>query len=196
MATSPILSQFLPVEIVASGGYVSLCALANRTTTRDLDYFIDPAAYGTLSARVQAELKRLITEVAGQLHFVSDWANDQVTLFLTLIRNPKELFDRSVQQGVLLFRGTNLHIYAVVWLWVLVRKMKRLQMEGQEPREVDWIDCVSIIQKMVEETGTPFSPGQLTEFDHTDREPPVFLETVAEVNHRFRSIHGFDGIAG
>lgn len=170
--------------------------MANRTSTRDLDYFIHPTAYGTLNAEVQAELKRLIIEVAGQLHFVSDWANDQVKLFLALIRNPEELFDRSVQQGVLLFRGMNLHIYAVVWLWVLVRKMKRLQMEGQEPREVDWIDCVSIIQKIVEDSGTPVSPSQLTEFDHTDREPPVFPETVAEVNHRFRIIHGFDGITG
>ncbi|KAI4263322.1 MAG: hypothetical protein L6R42_001526, partial [Xanthoria sp. 1 TBL-2021] len=106
-------------------------ALGNRTTTQDLDYFIDPTAYGPMKHQVQAELRRLIFDVAGALHFVSDWANDQVQMFLTLLRDPQELFDRSIQQGLLLYDGAALQIYGVLWLWVLVRKMKRLQMENQ-----------------------------------------------------------------
>ncbi|KAL8941811.1 MAG: hypothetical protein Q9211_001663 [Gyalolechia sp. 1 TL-2023] len=145
---------------------------------------------------VQRELRRLIFEVAGRLHFVPDWANDHVQLFLSLLRNPKELFDRSIRQGLLLYNGNALQIYGVLWLWVLVRKMKRLQMENQPQREVDWSDCVAITYQIMQESGSPVQRAALTEFDHTDREPPVFPETVRAVNYRFRQIYHIDGFAG
>ena len=127
------------------------------------------------------------------MHFVEDWANDEVTLFLSLLRDPKDLFDRSIQQGVLLYNGINLQIYAVLWLWVLSRKMKRLQMEGQKPRDVDWSDCVSITYMIIQDSGEPVRTSALTEFDHTDREPPVFANTIDSVNERFQQKYGFDG---
>ena len=151
-------------------------------------------AYGSNHGRIQSELHRIICQVAQEMYFVEDWANDQVTLFLSLLRDPKDLFDRSVQQDVRLYSGTNLHIYGVLWLWVLVRKMKRLQMEGQPAREVDWSDCFYILQRMFEDTGTPLKKDRLREFDHTNREPPVFDETVDQLNQLFRQTHGFDGI--
>ncbi|KAL9025081.1 MAG: hypothetical protein Q9180_007731, partial [Flavoplaca navasiana] len=168
-------------------------ALGNRTTTQDLDYFIHPTSYGPMKQQVQAELRRLIFDVAAQLYFVPDWANDQVQMFLTLLSDPTELFDRSIQQGLLLYDGATLQIYGVLWLWVLVRKMKRLQMENQPQREVDWIDCVSITKRLTEENGVSVQRAALTEFDHTDREPPVFPATVDAVNYRFRLLYGFDG---
>lgn len=129
------------------------------------------------------------------MHFVPDWANDQVMLFLSLLRDPKDLFDRSIQQGVVLYNGINLQIYAVLWLWVLVRKMKRLQMEGLPPREVDWSDCVFITHQIIQDTGGPVRKTSLQEFDHTDREPPIFAETVHLVNQRVQQMYGVDGFA-
>ena len=151
-------------------------------------------AYGSNHGHIQSELHRIIRQVAQEMYFVEDWANDQVTLFLSLLRDPKDLFDRSVQQDVRLYSGTNLHIYGVLWSWVLVRKMKRLQMEGQPAREVDWSDCFYILQRMFEDTGKPLKKDRLREFDHTNREPPVFEETVNQLNQLFRQTHGFDGI--
>ncbi|KAL8878125.1 MAG: hypothetical protein Q9192_008516, partial [Flavoplaca navasiana] len=113
-----------------------------------------------------------------------------VQMFLTLLNDPTELFDRSIPQGLLLYDGAILQIYGVLWLWVLVRKMKRLQMENQPQREVDWIDCVSITKRLTEENGVSVPRAALTEFDH---EPPVFPATVDAVNYRFRLLYGFDG---
>ena len=169
-------------------------ALGNRPSTQDLDYFLDATAYGPMHAQVKLELRRLIHGVADRLQFVPDWANDQVELFLSLLRDPKDLFDRSIKQNLVLYRGDNIHIYAVLWLWVLVRKMKRLQMEGEPAREVDWIDCVSIIYRIKSDSGTRLKKSDLTEFDHTDREPPVYPETAAAVNQRFRTLYGSDGL--
>ncbi|KAL8953127.1 MAG: hypothetical protein Q9222_001010 [Ikaeria aurantiellina] len=215
VAESAVLEQHAPICIVASGGFVSLwylividasvateqlnsaaySALGNRMTTQDLNYFIDPVVFGSMYGQVQNELRRLISQVAQDMHLVKGWANDEVSLFLTLLRDPKDLFDRSIQQGLLLYSGTNLRIYGVLWLWVLVRKMKRLQMEGQPPREVDWSDCVCIAQRMVEETGETVTKRQLKEFDHTDREPPVFDATIYRVNQRFQAAFGFSGFS-
>lgn len=167
--------------------------MGNRTTTQDLDYFIDPVAYGSLYGQVQSELRRLILQVAKEMRFVEDWANDQVALFLGLLRDPKDLFDRSVQQGLLLYNGVNLLIYGVLWLWTLVRKMKRLQMDSQLPREVDWSDCVFILHRIISGTGGELlKRRQLTEFDHTDREPPVYMETIDSVNQRFQLTYRLD----
>lgn len=221
IATSSTLSRYLPIRIVASGGFVSLwsvlftrmmpkktspvillgvadvdtisSALGNRTTTQDLDYFIDPTAYGSMYGEIQVELRHLIHQVAKDLDFVQDWANDQVSLFLSLLRDPKDLFERSIEQGVLLYNGANLQIYAVLWLWVLVRKMKRLQMEDQLPREVDWSDCIFIARRIMDTTGRPLRKQELAEFDHTDREPPVYTDTVDLLNARVREMYNLDG---
>ncbi|KAL8880052.1 MAG: hypothetical protein Q9192_008102 [Flavoplaca navasiana] len=163
-----------PLKIIAPRWAISVpplreppIALRNRTTTQDLDYFIHPTSYGPMKQQVQAELRRLIFDVAAQLYFVPDWANDQVRMFLTLLSDPTELFDRSIQQGLLLYDGATLQIYGVLWLWVLFRKMKRLQMENQPQREVDWIDCISITKRLTEENGVSVQRAALTEFDHT-----------------------------
>lgn len=168
-------------------------ALGNRASTQDLDYFIDPSAYGSMSSHVQAELRRLIFEVAKDLHYVTDWANDQVTLFLSLLNDPKSLFDRSIQQNLCLYRGVNLRIYHVLWLWVLVRKMKRLQMETQSARAVDLSDCIFITRRIMDDTGEPVKKSALTEFDHTDREPPVFAGTISTVEQHFQQMYGCGG---
>ena len=148
-----------------------------------------------MHSQVQSELRRLMLQVAKTLHFIKGWANDEVTLFLSLLRDPKDLYDRSIQQGLLLYDGTNLQIYGVLWLWVLVRKLKRLQMEDQHPREVDWSDCVAITRRIVEETGAPIDKASLKEFDHTEREPPVYDTTVHAINEHYSQLFGHDGFA-
>ena len=169
-------------------------ALGDRTITADLDCFIDPPGYGVLRSQVQAEVRHLITKVVETMHFVRDWANDQVRLFLTFCAIQK-ISDRSLRQGLLLYNGTNFEIYAVLWLWVLIRKIKSLQMEGQEPTEADWSDCVYILRRIVEDTGRPLRKTSLTEFDHTERESPVFSDTIDAVNHRYWQAFGDYGFA-
>lgn len=109
--------------------------------------------------------------------------NDSVTWFLTLLDKPKadELFERSKSQGVVLYSDGNLTVYAVLWEWVLMRKMKWLQMEGQLQRRVDWLDVMSITKLLLDREGGPLDVGILREFDHPDKEPPVLQKTIDDV---------------
>lgn len=94
--------------------------------------------------QARKEMRQITEAVANQLRYDNKWANDDVRLFLTLLNNPETLFNQSNWQGVVLYRDGNLTIYAVLWEWVLVRKLKRLQMEGQVQRPEDWKDCIAI----------------------------------------------------
>ena len=130
---------------------------------------------------MRTEVKRLIEAVSKRLRYDSKWANDDVSIFLTLLDNPAILFHQSKEQGVVLFRDNNLIIYAVLWEWVLVRKLKRLQMEGQVQRQEDWNDCVTITKLLCDRSGGKLNTNILKRFDHTDREPPVLPKTIVDL---------------
>ncbi|KAK3669238.1 hypothetical protein LTR78_010873 [Recurvomyces mirabilis] len=171
---SPVLARSRPLEFIASGG-----CLENRPASQDLDYFLHPTAFGQRLETVRQELSRIITATARRLRYVPDWANDNVRYFLALLNDPSDLFERSKLQNVVLYRDHHLIIYAVLWEWVLIRKLKRLQMEGQPQRREDWNDCVSICKRLNRQRPGILQLSMLRQFDHTGREPPV-LETTIE----------------
>lgn len=120
------------------------------------------------------------------------WANDDVRMFLTLLNDPASLFQRSKQQNVLLYSDENLRIYAVLWEWVLVRKLKRLQMEGQVQRREDWNDCVVVTKLLYDKNGGGLEREMLTSFDDTDREPPVLETTIANLRRLVAHLYKVD----
>jgi hypothetical protein len=117
--------------------------------------------------------------------------NDSVTWFLTLLDKPKavELFERSKSQGVVLYSDSNLTVHAVLWEWVLMRKMKRLQTEGQPQRRVDWLDAMSITKILLDRDGGPLDVGILRQFDNPEKEPPVFQKTIDDVQRLVRHLY-------
>ena len=155
--------------------------MRNRQASQDLDYFLDDRALGSALETVRTELRRLISAVGDELHYDANWANDEVRMFLTLLKEPNELFRRSKQQGVKLYQDSNIIIYAALWEWVLVRKLKRLQMEGQVQRREDWNDCVAITKLLYDKSGQRLSLDMLKQFDHTEREPPVLAKTITDL---------------
>ncbi|KAK3670791.1 hypothetical protein LTR78_009363 [Recurvomyces mirabilis] len=187
---SPVLAQNRPLEFIASGGFVSVMCLENRLASQDLDYFLHPTAFGHRLETVRQELSRIITATAQRLRYVQDWANDNVRFFLPLLNNPSDLFERSKLQDVVLYRDHNLIIYAVLWEWVLVRKLKRLQMEGQPPRREDWNDCVSICMRLNRQRPGILQLPMLRQFDHTSREPPVLDTTIASLGRLLQRFMG------
>lgn len=66
----------------------------------------------------------------------------------------QRLFHDSIIQGVVLWQGTNLIIYAAKWEWSLARKLKRI---GSQRRDIDVSDAVEILAKMVVENEGPLS---------------------------------------
>lgn len=127
-------------------------------------------------------LKDAIARVCSQLGYDSTWCNDQVLAFVNLLNRPDELFTRSVQQGVVLYSSANLQVYAVQWTWLLVRKMKRLQMPVLPPRMEDLQDCVAIARIIYQEHGL-IGKDMLEQFDHSEREPPVFRSTAQSIGN-------------
>ncbi|KAK4551405.1 hypothetical protein LTR86_011191 [Recurvomyces mirabilis] len=187
---SPVLAQSRPLEFIASGGFVSVMCLENRPASQDLDYFLHPTAFGHRLETVRQELSRIITATAHRLRYVQDWANDNVRYFLPLLNNPSDLFERSKLQNVVLYRDHNLIIYAVLWEWVLIRKLKRLQMEGQPQRREDWNDCISICMRLNRQRPGILQLPMLRQFDHTGREPPVLDTTIASLGRLLQRFMG------
>lgn len=208
----PALAPHFPINMIACGGYVSLVyhtlfvrnisvltpssrRLHNRTSTGDLDYFLSPSEFGADRNAVDAALKSAINSVSVGLEYHEKWCNDDVALFLTLLGDPTALFARSVQQNELLFAGRHILVYAVLWEWVFVRKLKRLQMEEQRPRTEDWLDCLAILHILVDRYPSPLNQSVLTQFDDTDREPPVFSDTIESINMAYRQQFDVDAFA-
>lgn len=153
--------------------------LKNRASTADLDYFLRP----NTPAPVRAALLQEIEAVGFSLGYVSKWCNDEVTCFLTLLNDPDDLFDRSMAQDQRLFIGQNLHIRAVLWDWVLVSKMQRLQSFFPGKKE-DLFDCAEITRVMyMNRGGQLIGKDVLQAFDDTDRAPPIFRSTAEIVGN-------------
>lgn len=98
-------------------------------------------------------------------------------MFVDLLSDPAELFRQSIQQGLVLYSSRNLQVYAVQRIWLLVRKMKRLQMGILPARMTDLRDCVAIANIIYLQSGA-ISSGMLQQFDHSGSEPPVFWSTA------------------
>lgn len=164
-----------------------MTCLRNRSESRDLDYFLNKRTFGRQYDAVKTEMKRLIRKIADNLHLVPDWANDEITTFLSLLNNPEALFIESKQQGDVLHSDNNLVIYAAKWEWVLARKLKRLQRINRAQSPDDWLDCISIGTLLYIKNGrSKLSLRILQRYDDTNRELSVLPETVKELTRRAR----------
>ena len=141
-------------------------------------------------------LKESIRNVSSLLGYVPNWCNSEISEFLSLLNHPSVLFERSISQGTIIFQGINLTVFAVLWEWVLVRKMKRLQLEGQRPRAEDWNDCIAILYYLTTNLRQSIKRKDLRQFDDTEREPPVFEGTIDTLNNLYKTQIGseFDAI--
>ena len=95
--------------------YYQRRCLRNRTSSQDLDFFLHPSAFGQHYHNIRSELVRIFARVVERLGYVSDWANDEVSLFLAIVNNPTYLFQRSKEQNLVVFGDDNLRIYAVLF---------------------------------------------------------------------------------
>lgn len=160
--------------------------LENRTSTHDIDCFLNKRNYGRHHEVVRQELLFLIRRAAQTLRYKSDWANDEIKFFLTLLNDLGALFVDSEWQMRPIYQNHDLKIYAVKWEWALARKLKRLQRPLQISKPQDWVDCGSITILLLNREGAQLRPNLLRRYDHTDVETPVRPRIVAELRRRFR----------
>ncbi|ROT38124.1 hypothetical protein SODALDRAFT_279063 [Sodiomyces alkalinus F11] len=153
MSKSKNLRAAAPIKLLSAGGFVAVTLFRHRQSTRDIDYIIDPAIRKL--NKIKEKFQRAILAVAKQYELIGDWINPLMDLF-TPGDIKRRLFRDSVGQGVVLWQGKNLIIYAAQWKWSLARKLKRI---GSARRETDIKDAVEILAVMVRENGGPLALG-------------------------------------
>ena len=72
---------FAPIRMIVAGGFFSVMYLKNRKTTTDMDFLLDPEWANDEDIKVP--LQKSIREVANEAHYMEDWANEDVGVFVT-----------------------------------------------------------------------------------------------------------------
>ncbi|OBT95623.1 hypothetical protein VE01_05916 [Pseudogymnoascus verrucosus] len=148
---SELLRVVAPIRIICTGGFLAVSYLKSRVSTVDLDYCLDPELYD--NEDVKEDIRIAAESVAIQLTYPDDWFNDEMTIFTKRSTRPK-LFQESLDQGVVLWQGKRLIIYAIKFEWALETKLRRLSY-ASAPRNysIDMSDAVAILNVLVERNG-------------------------------------------
>jgi hypothetical protein len=181
------LRKVVPIKLIAVGGYVSVTYFRNREATEDVDYILDPTIEN--QAKVDEKLQRAIERVAKSKKLTPDWINDKVAQFAVgTTRLP--LFQESIAQDIVLFKGKNLIIYAAKWEWSLARKLKRI---GSTNRVIDIDDAVAILHEINQRNKTPMNRQVAKEFN-TLVYSPIEDHVLDKVAESYKMKYGEDGL--
>lgn len=102
------------------------------------------------------------------------------------------LFQESVEQNVVLWKGQNLIVYAVKWEWALIRKLKRISVSGKEG---DIGDAVAILHEINEVNGGPLDRTVARAWNGVSYSP-VEEMILDEVARRYAVEYGEQGLIG
>ena len=178
-----------PLKMLSAGGFVALVLFHNRLSTPDIDYILDPSV--PQGKKHRGALQKAIDSVAKSQDIWDLWINSNMEI-LVWGDDKQRLFDDSVAQGVVLWQGDNLIIYAAKWEWSLARKLNRVACED---REVDVDDAVEILARMVQDNGGPLSWDTVKSWDTIiySQLEDCAIKCVAEA---YRERYGSVGIKG
>ncbi len=166
---------------------MSVTYFRNREATEDVDYILDPTIEN--QAKAEEKLQRAIERVAKSKKLTPDWINDKVAQFaIGATRLP--LFQESIAQDIVLFKGKNLIIYAAKWEWSLARKLKRI---GSTNRVIDIDDAVAILHEINRRNKTPMSRQVAKEFNAIVYSP-IEDHVLDEVARSYKMKYGEDGL--
>ncbi|KFY45408.1 hypothetical protein V495_02999 [Pseudogymnoascus sp. VKM F-4514 (FW-929)] len=148
------------------------------------------AKISTTSSTLKSKTKRRFKKNYTTLSRSSpEWANNNVAQFAVGdTRVP--LFQESLAQNVVLWKGKNLVIYAVKWEWSLARKLKRI---GSTNREIDISDAVATLYELNKRNGAPLKRSVAKSWDEIVFSP-IEDHVLDEVARRYKEQHGQDGM--
>ncbi|KAM3452100.1 hypothetical protein MY3296_004837 [Beauveria thailandica] len=181
------MSKIKPVQLLSAGGFVAVTLFRNRDSTDDIDYIINPDTPNV--DKIKDKFQAAIRRVSEQRGIDEGWINKQMEIFVNG-RNKQSLFRDSVTQNVVLWRGTNLIIYAAKWEWTMARKLKRI---GSENRDIDISDAVEILSRMVQENGGPLALETVKSWD-TIVYTPLDVAAIKSVADDYMERYGAVGI--
>lgn len=194
-----LLMSIAPIRLISIGGALAVRILKNRHSTFDIDCVLDP---NISAVRYFAEeFDYAVSIVAMEAQETEDWLNQQMSMFIA--RNRREhLFLESVKQGIIVFQGDNLIIYAGDLTWALERKIRRVSYarDRRGAQNIDLTDAAALIHYMLNPAGDAKKPPLTAEYIRSlnmngfDPEPtPTALKEVADF---YRKAYGEEGIVG
>jgi hypothetical protein len=142
------------------------------------------------------EFTTAVTQVAEKGGYTPDWLNQQVELFVSKDRR-MGLFLESVQQGLTIYAGPNLVIYAGRLSWAMERKVRRVAhaRDRRRTKRVDVTDAAALVRLMRRPGEPPVSFRYIRELNLNGFDVPPTDEAIREVAEHYASVYGEVGVA-
>ncbi|PGH19381.1 hypothetical protein AJ80_04022 [Polytolypa hystricis UAMH7299] len=148
-----MIVAFAPITMLTAGGFLAVNYLKSRSATGDLDYLLDPE--WEADEEIKNPLREAINQVAEDLTFNHQWANDDITLFVTSEAR-KSLFEQAERQAIVLFNGEHIRVLAAPMEWAVERKIRRLYAASRERSDkFDLGDCLAMLKYLRERNNGP-----------------------------------------
>ncbi|KAF3896572.1 mRNA capping enzyme family protein [Trichophyton interdigitale] len=144
MGKNEMIAAFAPIRMITAGGFLAVMYLQSRNSTGDLDYLLEPE--WAKDPDIQRPLKEAIFRTGERLFFDTEWANEDVALFVTSSTR-EELFRKAEEQNIVLFKGENLVLLAAPMEWAVERKIRRIYaVDRGRKAEFDMNDCLAMLK--------------------------------------------------
>jgi hypothetical protein len=180
-----------PIRFMLSGGTLAVKYFRIRKSTKDVDCLTDPNvdADGDYRHEIHLAAKR----VAEALHLENDWFNDELRGFIRAEKR-MDLFLRAVEQGIVVFQGANLVMYAAWMDWQLERKLRRIAGGTNKRGEMkDISDAIALVNALKGD-GPPLTRQYLEGLNFNGFEVSM-SRGIEKVRRAYIQVHGSIGIA-
>lgn len=182
-----------PIRLLSVGGSLAVLLCGNRASSTDIDCLLDP--HVAEDADYAAEWKAVVDRAAAAAQYDDDWLNQHLAIFVRRDKR-KPLFLESVQQDIVMYRASNLVIYAGRLDWALECKVRRVSysQERQRTKNVDTTDAAAIIRLMREQQGKPITAEYLRSLNYNGFDLPPSDDAIKNIAAYYREHYGEDGI--
>lgn len=183
-----------PLRLISVGGALAVRVCHSRETSYDIDCMLDPNVAG--AAEYMQEFEAAIAQVAERRGYSPDWLNRQVEMFVARDRR-MDLFLESVQQGITIYDGRNLVIYAGHLGWALERKIRRVAhaRDRRRSKRIDIADAAALVRLMRRPGDPPISFRYIRGLNLNGFDVPPTDEAIREVADYYVEAYGEVGIA-
>jgi len=190
---SDLLMSVAPIRLISIGGSLAVCVLGNRESSYDIDCVLDPNI--AAAAEYADEFKRAVEKVATKGDLANLWLNRQLETFISRTKRAN-LFMESVQQGIPIYSGTNLTIYAGRLDWALERKLRRVAhaKDRRKQKDVDIPDAAALIRRMVSDSGRPLTFEYTSSLNYNGFDVPPTKGALQEVAQYYAGVYGDVGL--
>ncbi|KAI0457679.1 hypothetical protein F5B21DRAFT_68109 [Xylaria acuta] len=188
---SDLLMSLAPIRFMTSGGTLAVKYFHVRKATKDVDCLTDPNVDAAEDYR--DEIILAVQRVAEALGIQDDWFNDELKGF---VRTEKrmDLFLQAVDQGIVIFQGANLVVYAACMEWQLERKLRRIAAGTNRRGDVKDISDAIALVKHIKGEGPPLTWQYLEGLNFNGWETSM-SRGIEIVRKEYVRVYGEAGIA-